>query len=241
MALPKVEYPLYEIHIKSLDKKIKFRPFLVKEEKILLIAKEAKDPESVKLAVSQIIQNCAQEPLDVETLPMFDVEMIFIKLRAKSVGETVRLTFNCQNKLPDETVCNGNTDYTLNLENVRYELPEGHDSKVQLTENVGVKLKYPTLGQSLPVTDEDDEYAALLTVLLTNIEYIYDKESVHKPENATKEDLEEFVESLSVEALDKIQRFFETSPKVVLEDKVTCKKCGFLHTLHTENLLDFFL
>jgi len=145
--LPKIEYPLYEIYIHSLGRKVKFRPFLVKEEKILLIAKEAKESEAAKLAICQIIQNCAAEPLDVETLPLFDVEMLFVKLRAKSVGESVKLVFNCKNEIAGEDglitgICNTDTDYTLDLEKVKYEIPEGHDAKIMITDKIGVRLKY---------------------------------------------------------------------------------------------------
>jgi hypothetical protein len=240
MALPKVEYPLYEIYIKSLDRKVKFRPFLVKEEKILLIAKEAKDPESIKLAISQIIRNCLSEDgVDVEHLPLFDIEMIFLKLRAKSIGESVKLSFNCQNVLEDGSYCNADTDYTLNLENVHYAIPEGHNSKVMLTDKVGVKLKYPTL--STPTTKENvNEFDMMLESLLANIEYTFDAESVYRIEDSTEAELITFIESLTPESLEQIAMFFATTPKVVLEDKVTCKKCGFVHTLHTESLLDFF-
>lgn len=240
MSLPKIEYPIYEIYLKSLDRKVKFRPFLVKEEKILLMAKEAKDDESVKLAINQVINNCAVDPIDVNSLPLFDIEMIFVKLRAKSVGETVKLVFTCKNEVEGK-VCDTENDYVLNLENVKYVVPENHDSKIMITDKLGIKLKYPTLDQKLDFIGDEDDYTATLAVLLSNIEYIFDGESIHRPEDTSKEDVREFVENLTIETMEKIGEFFRTSPKVVLSDTVKCKKCGFEHTLITEDLLSFFL
>lgn len=238
--LPKIEYPLYEIYLKSLDRKVKFRPFLVKEEKILLMAKEAKDADSAKLAIMQIIQNCTAETLDVEKLPLFDIEMIFVKLRAKSVGESVKLVFNCKNEV-DGAVCDEDTDYTLDLEKVKYDIPDGHDAKIMVTDKVGIRLKYPTITTTIDTAADADEFDQLLKILLESIEYIFDAESVTNREDCTDTQLIEFIESLTPEILDKIRNFFATSPKVVLEDRVKCKKCGYEHTLHTENLLDFFI
>jgi hypothetical protein len=246
MALPKIEYALYEIYLHSLDRKVKFRPFLVKEEKILLMAKESKDPNSIKLAIMQVIQNCAAEPLEVEKLPLFDIEMLFVKLRAKSVGESVRLVFSCKNIVADGSECNGETDYTLDLEKVAYDIPEGHDPQIMITDTVGIRLKYPTIDSTLivPPKNEDDgeeAYDLMLRVLLDSIEYIFDGESVTRREACTDSQLIEFIESITPEVFEKIRGFFKTSPTVTLTDKVTCKKCGFEHTLHTESLLDFFI
>jgi predicted Zn-ribbon and HTH transcriptional regulator len=237
MALPKIEYPLYEIYVKSLDRKVKFRPFLVKEEKILLMAKESKDPDTVRLAVKQIIVNCCSETLDVDTLPLFDIEMIFLKLRAKSVGESVKLVFNCQNEV-DGKVCNANTNYTVDLNKIDYEIPEGHDSTVMITETQGVKLKYPTLATHLELGE--DLFEDALIALLSNIECVFDSESVYKIEDATEQEQIAFIESLSQESLEKIADFFRSTPKVVLTDVVKCSACGYDHVLHTEGLLSFF-
>lgn len=239
MTLPKIEYPLYEFYVKSLDRKIKFRPFLVKEEKILLIAKESKDSDAIRLAIKQIIQNCCAENISVDSLPLFDVEMIFLKLRAKSVGESVKLVFNCKNEV-DGKACDTNTDYVLDLEKVKYEIPAGHDPKIMITDKLGMKLKYPNLSTEINLADDDNDFTALLAVILSNIEYIFDQESIYKIEDQTKEEVAEFLSNLRTEHLVMIKNFFETAPKVVLEDTVICKKCGYEHKLHAENLLDFF-
>jgi hypothetical protein len=238
MSLPKIEYPISLIDVHSLGRKVKFRPFLVKEEKILLIAKESKDPDEIKAAIMQIIQNCACEPLEVDKLPLFDIEMIFLKIRARSVGESVKLVFNCQNEV-DDVVCNTDTDYVMDLNKVEFEIPEGHNNTVMINSTMGIRLKYPTLTSEFGASEDDLDVA--INFIVDNIEYVFDGESVTKPTDLQPTELMEFIDSLTVETLEKIKGFFRTSPKVVLVDHVKCKKCGFEHTLHTEGLLSFFI
>jgi hypothetical protein len=243
MALPKIEHPIYPIYLKSLDRKVNFRPFLVKEEKILLMAKEAKTPDEIQRAVKQIISNCLLEEIDIDSLPLFDVEMAFLKLRAKSVGEKVRLVFNCKNKVND-VECDTDTDYVLDLEKIDFEMPTGHDPKVMISDKLGIKLKYPTLGTdvSMPeITNQDQLFDIILNLVANNVEYIFDGESVYKPEETPHEELVEFLDNLTPDNLEQIKEFFNTSPKVVLHDKVSCKKCGFEHNIHAEDLLSFFV
>jgi len=240
MALPKVTHPIYEVYLKSLDRKVKFRPFLVKEEKILLMAKESKDAEAIKVAVNQIIENCCIEPINVHDLPLFDVEMFFIHLRAKSVSEIVKLQFTCNNRLEDGEKCGFVTDYDLNLEKIEFFTPEGHTSKIDLGNNVGVKLKYPTF-DTLELEDDELDLSAAIQIVMNNIEYIYDAESVYKAEDSSKEELMEFLDSLSPDQIKAVRKFFNTTPKVMLNDEVDCKKCGFHHKLKADGLTDFFL
>lgn len=242
MTFPKIEHPLYEIYLVSLDKKIKFRPFLVKEEKLLLMAKESKDREEIKRAMKQIITNCSAEPIDVDKLPLFDIEMLFINLRARSVGENVKLTFNCQNIIDKETseACNADTDYTLNLDKVRYNIPEGHDSKIRLTDKMGVKMKYPDISTGI-IGDNVDEYTAALQIIAQNIEYVFDEDSVYKAEDMGVDQLLDFIENLTEHQLAKVQKFFSSSPKVILEDLIKCSKCGFEHKVEAGDILSFFM
>jgi len=245
MGLPKIEYPLFEIYIKSLDKKVKFRPFLVREEKLLLIAKESKDIEEITLAIEQIISNCVSEEIDVSALPIFDIEMIFLKLRARSIGESVKLVFNCVNETESEgeepTICNHDNNYSLDLNKVLFEDPPGHDPKIMLTDTVGLRLKYPTLSMDMKVEKDDPAYVNILKTLVQNIDYIFDEDSVYKPEDLTKEELLEFLQGITIDKMALIRNFFKTSPKVVLVDEVVCEKCGFKHTIRNEDLLSFFI
>jgi len=245
MPLPKIEHPIVEIYVHSLNRKVKFRPFLVKEERVLMIAKESDDPNEIQTAVQQIVNNCLiDEGVDITTLPLFDVEMIFVKLRAASVGQTIQLSFHCKNEV-DGVPCDTDTDYNLDLDKIKYEIPEGHKNIVMLTDKVGIKLKYPTLSSSTADISEEDSdeeiYREVLGTLLDNIDHIFDEESIYKVSDLSKDELIEFIENLTVDKMNNIEAFFATSPRVLLEDKVVCKKCGFEHTLRYEGLASFFM
>lgn len=240
MALPKIEHPIYDVYLLSLDKKVKFRPFLVKEEKLLLMAKESKDSEEIKRTVIQIVNNCLLEPIDVEKLPLFDIEMIFISLRARSVGEKVKLTFSCKHK-NDETgePCNSETPYELNIDNVTYSKKEDHTNLIKLTEDMGVKMMYPTFKTS-KIDSGLELFEAALQLIAENIEYIYDKESIYKSEDMIDEELINFIENLNPSQLEKIQSFFQSTPKVIIKDTIKCRKCGFEHEMEADNIYSFF-
>ena len=238
MPLPKIDYPIHEIYLRSVGRKVKFRPFLVKEEKILLVAKESEDPQDIKNSIKQIIQNCCLEEIDVESLPLFDIEMFFVHLRAKSIGEAAKLQFTCQNKVED-IVCEQVTEYTIDLNNVEYIVPEGHTNKIKITEKVGLVLKYPTI--KVVLDDFTDAYTATLTLFKNNIDYIYDEDSFYYRKDISEEELEEFLENLSVDHIDAIRNFFITTPRVALSDSLVCSKCGFNHKIEVENLYSFFI
>ena len=240
MALPKIVHPIYEVYLKSLDKKIRFRPFLVKEEKLLLMAREANDPAAMKVAVNQIVENCCLDQINVHDLPLFDLEMFFIHLRAKSVSEIVKLQFTCNNILEDGNKCGFVTDYQLNLEKIEFTVPENHTDKIQLGENVGIKLKYPTF-DSLEIDDDEMDLGAALQIVMNNIDYIYDSDSIYEADEISAEELASFMDSLSVDQIQAIRKFFNTSPKVILKDSIPCGKCGYVHNMKAEGLVDFFL
>src|SRR5210317_1399574 len=241
ITLPKIEHPIVNIRVHSLDREVKFRPFLVKEEKLLLIAKESMEPDEIRQAILQIIQNCClEEDLDVTKLPLFDIEMLFVTLRSKSVGEMVQLVFHCTNEV-DGKECNTDTDYALNLEKVKYQFPEKHTNKIMLTETMGIVLHYPTLTEEVRLKADDEVFEAILHMLFNYVDCIFDGENVYKPEEFGEEQFVSFIETLTVDKLNAIQNFFVTSPKVVLEDITECKACGYEHKIYSEDLLSFFL
>lgn len=239
MALPKINHPIHEVYLKSLDKKIKFRPFLVKEEKILLVAKESDDINDVKNAIKQIIRNCCVDDINVDELPLFDVEMFFVNLRAKSIGENAKIIFTCQNK-PEgaENSCGHETEYSVDLNKIEYIVPDGHKKVIQITDKIGVVLKYPTI--AIANLDISDAYEATLAVFRDNIDYIYDEDSVYPSKELNKQELEEFIEELTSAQLEEVRRFFVTSPTVSLKDKLVCTKCKFEHDIVVENMYSFF-
>lgn len=246
MALPKIEHPVINVYLKSLDREVKFRPFLVKEERLLLIAKESKDINEIRSAITHIIQNCClEDDVSIENLPLFDVEMAFIKIRAKSVGESIKFEYVCRNEIPgedgQEIACGGKTDYSVNLENVIFKTSEAHTDKVMITPEVGMKLKYPSLDMEITLDEDEDRYTQMLKILIENIDYIFDDVSVYKIDDLSRQDLLEYISNITVESLEKIKTFFKESPTVVLEDDIECRKCGYKHHMVVEDILSFFI
>lgn len=238
MALPKIDYPIHEIFLKSLNRKVKFRPFLVKEEKILLIAKESKEIDDVRNSIKQIIQNCCLEDVDVDALPLFDIEMFFVHLRAKSIGDSAKLVFTCKNTVEDQE-CGHETEYTIDLSMVEYVVPEGHTNKIKLTDKVGIVLKYPTIAIAAEEFS-DDIYESTLSVFKNNVDYIYDEDSLYYRKDIDDEELEEFLENLTMGQIEAIRNFFITTPRVAIKDRIICGKCKFDHELVVENIYSFF-
>ena len=240
MALPIIQQPVYEVFLQSLNKSVKFRPFLVKEEKILLMAIESEETEPLVNAIKQIITNCLLDDIDVNALPMFDVQMLFLNIRMKSVSETISLTFKCEKLMPDsEEVCNMINEYDLSLGKIVYELDSAHTNNIMLSDDVGVRLKYPTLTNldmllNLRVDDS-------IKLVARYVDYIFDNDQTYTRDQFTDENLEEFLSNLSNDQFKTVLKFFETAPKVVIKDTVQCVKCGSNHEIYSEDLYRFFL
>ncbi len=239
MALPKIQYPVYEIYLKSLDRKVKFRPFLVKEEKLLLMAKESNDIKEITDTIKQIVSNCCCEELDVDKLPLFDIEMFFIYLRTKSLGDSAKLSLNCQNVINKETgeECGHTQEYALDLTKVDFTVPEGHTNVIKVSDDIGIRMKYPTT--SVVMDPELDGYTALQKTIINNIECIFDKDSVY--ENSSEQELMEFLDELDTDKIGELERFFQTQPRVTLKETIQCKKCGYTHEIFAEDLFSFFI
>jgi hypothetical protein len=237
MALPAINHPIHEVYLKSLGTMVKFRPFLVKEEKLLLVAKESTDISDIKTAIKQVIQNCCLADIDVDKLPLFDIEMFFVHLRARSIGESAKIAFTCKNKV-DDVECGHITDYAIDLNKVQYNIPQNHNDIIRITDTVGLKLKYPTM--AVIRNDANDPYEETLSILTDNLDYIYDSESIYKKSDLTKEEIQTFFDQMTIDQVEGIRSFFKTSPKVVLKESIVCKKCKFEHEVLVENLHGFF-
>ena len=239
MPLPKISHPIYEVYLKSLERTVKFRPFLVKEEKLLLMAKEGEDINEVTKTVKQVISSCLLEEVDVDALPIFDIEMFFVHLRIRSVGESAEMVYTCNNVV-EEKECKNKIDFTLDLNNIKYsEDSSAQSSIIKLSDTIGMKFKYPTLNFSETIlndTFEDGGY----TFVSEYLEYIYDDQEVYKKENISNEELKEFFEQLTMDQVVAIRKFFQTTPRVLMQQDVTCPKCNFVHKLNVEGLLNFF-
>jgi hypothetical protein len=232
MGLPKIQTPTYFLKLSS-GEEIKYRPFLVKEEKILLIGHESDDPKAMINAVKEVIDNCTFNTLDLNTIPMFDLEYIFLQLRAKSKGEVVTLKFNC----PE---CETENGVEVDLSKVEVKRDVTHTNKIDLDGTLGVIMKYPTLTDANNfVTDEEMTASKMFDLLNSSIDYIYDQETTYKPSDYSTDELNDFVDSLPDAAFQRIQEFFSTMPKLREEKNYKCKKCKYKESITLEGLQNF--
>jgi len=217
MALPRLDVPTYELAIPSTDDKIKYRPFLVKEEKILLIAMESGETKDMLQAVKDIVDECTFNKLNLGTMPMFDIEYIFLNIRAKSVGEVSKLKVLCQDDM--ETYASVEID----LNDIEVQVNEGHTNKIELTDEMGVIMKYPTIDSFNVNNITDITTDNMLEVIAACIAQIYDKkgEEVYDSKDSTQKELIEFVEQLNTTQFQDIQKFFDTMP--ALKHTITVK------------------
>jgi len=236
MALPKLTTPTYELEVPSTDEKLKYRPFLVREEKILLIALESGKSEDIITAIKDIVTECTYGKIDLGKMPMFDVEYIFLNIRAKSVGEVSTLKLLC----PDDKETYVNVD--IDLSEIMVQVDEGHNPKIELTDEMGMIMTYPTI-DSLSATGVTDITADnMLDVISACILQIYDKkgEEVFETKDQTKKEISEFVESLNTKQFADVQKFFDTMPKLKHTVELENPKTGVKSEIVLQGLNDFF-
>lgn len=237
MSLPKVETPVYEIIIPSTKKSVKFRPFLMKEQKSLLLAQHSEDQKVMINTLKSVISSCALSDIDVNLLASFDIEYLFIQLRAKSVEEFSELTFSCLVcKDPDAKM-----KIRIDLTEINVEFNKDHKQDIRLSETIGVKMKYPTFDNYDKLTsfssgNIEDSY----DIIGECMEFVYDKNDLFKVEDFSKEEIIDFLDSLSLEQYMKIKEFFDTLPVLEKEINFKCPKCGFNHTHELRGISSFF-
>ena len=225
MSLPKLNVPVYETVLPSTEKVIKYRPFLVKEEKVLLTAMEDGKTETIMNAVKQVLKNCIQSKIDLDKLPTFDLEFLFLRLRAKSVGEEVTIglkPWGCPQN--NGELCNKTTEVKVNLEEVKVIKDEKHTSKIMLDDNVGIKMRYPDISKI--DSDMGDNFETGMKMVKDSIDMIFTSEETHERDTISEKELEEFIDSLNTEQFGKIREFFDTMPQLKYTAKYTCSTCG---------------
>ena len=233
MPLPKLAIPEYEATLPVTGTQISYRPFLVKEEKLLYLAMESQDNKQMVKAVKTIIKNCTNLKSKVENLATFEIEYIFLKIRSVAVGEVSEFKVTCPDD--DET----QVDVQVPLGQVTVQMPEDHNSKIDLDGNVGVKMKYPSLDVFIQQNLSDNPNIEDVFELAAGcIEQVYDKEEVY--DSFTKKEALDFLEDLNAEQFAKIQAFFETMPKLSYTLKVTNPKTKVESELVLEGLASFF-
>ena len=236
MALPKLNTPTYELEVPSTDEKIKYRPFLVKEEKILMIAMESKDNGQIINAVKDIVSSCTFDKLDVGTMPMFDVEYIFLNIRAKSVGEVSKLKVLC----PDDKKTYANVE--VDLTKVEVQVDEGHTNKIELTDDMGIIMTYPSMKSFQDLGIQNIDSKNMLDVVGACILQIYEEkgEKIYEGKDQTKKELTEFIENLNSKQFKNVQDFFATMPKLKHDIMVKNPKTKKESKLTLTGLNDFF-
>ena len=236
MSLPKINAPEYRLNIPSTDEEITYRPFLVKEEKLLLIAHETGDEKATFSAIKKLIEGCVTQELAIDTLPMFDIEYIFLNIRAKSVGEIAKLKIIC----PDDEKTT--VDVEVDLTKINVEMDEAHNARIQLTDDIGVLMSYPTMDlvEEHAVTDSPNPTQQLFKLVAECIYQIWEGEEVHDATDYSYKEKVEFLDSLSHEQFEKIQQFFETMPTLKHEIEVTNPKTKVKSTVTLRGIQSFF-
>ena len=236
MALPKLTTPTYELEIPSTDEKIKYRPFLVKEEKILMMAMESKATADITQAVKDIVSECTFNKVKIDDMPMFDVEYIFLQIRAKSVGEVSKLKLLC----PDDKKTYA--DIELDLNEVKVQVGEDHTNKIELDNGMGMIMTYPTIDSFNDSGIRDINASNMLDVISGCIMQIYEKngEKTYDPKDQTKKELTEFIEQLNTKQFKDVQKFFETMPKLKHEITIKNPKTKKESKITLTGLNDFF-
>ena len=240
MALPKLNVPVYEAILPSTEKVIKYRPFLVKEEKLLMTAQESGE-DAVLPAVKQIIKNCIQGEIDVDNMPIFDIEYLFLRLRAKSVGEEVTLglkPWGCPNNKGE--LCEKTTKVNINLEDVKVIKDEKHSSKVMIDDAIGIKLSYPDMNKLGKMGTEITSASEGMKVIKDCIDMIFTKDETYEKGSFTDKDLDEFLDSLNTQQFMKIKDFFDTMPALKHTVKYKCETCGEEKETTIQGLNSFF-
>ena len=236
MALPQVVLPTYELEIPSNGKKIKYRPFVVKEEKLLLLALESEDEKQIEDAVKQLLKGCIQSRVKIEDLAVFDLEYIFLQIRAVSVGEIVELMLLCED--------DGETQikYNLNLTEVKVEKPEGHDNKIMLSDDMGIIMKYPSFNEFVKssIIGSAPSADGVIEIVAGCIDQIFDGEDVYDSSTTSKKEFVTFMENMTNSQFEKIQKFFETAPKLKHTVNFKNPNTGVENTVVISGLNNFF-
>jgi hypothetical protein len=238
MALPVIETQSYELTLPSADVTVKFRPFLVKEEKVLLQALESQEQKQIVNALKDIVSACTFGKLSVDDLPTFDLEYVFLQIRAKSVGEIAKLKVLC----PDDKKTY--VDIELDLSKIEVQVDDKHTNNIVIDEDkkIGMILKYPTLNSVDPTTDfsKGVKTDVLFDIIGNSVFQIYEGEKVYNASDYKKDELDKFIESLDSKTFVKVQDFYNTMPKLIHEVEVENPKTKVKSNVTLQGLTDFF-
>lgn len=231
MALPQLNTAKYSTVVPSLNKEVTFRPYLVKEEKILMIAMESQDNKQIIRAVKDVIKACVLDDINVEKLAMFDIEALFLALRSKSVGENVDVRLKCNN-------CEHLNDISINLDEIT--LPDGSiDPVIQLTDEVGVTMRYPSIND-VEGMNQEGGVKEMMKIIALCIENIFDADSVYSSDSYSEKELNEFIDGLNSNQFQKITKFFDDLPAITQNVEFNCVSCSEKNDVELKGIASFF-
>lgn len=239
MGLPKLDVPIYELELPSTGETLSYRPFLVKEEKILLMAMEGEDEKEIVTAIKQIINNCIiSEKVKTSELPLFDIEYILLNLRARSMGDTITTSYARQGCT--EKNCKP-IEFEIDVNSIQIQKDPEHNKKIELTDTIGLIMKYPDI-QIMAKLDSLDSIKTdeAFSMIIKCIDKIYDEENVYSKSDYTPKQIKDFVDNLTQDQFKKIEQFFNTIPKMYKDIEFDCEKCGYKENIRLEGLASFF-
>ena len=238
MPLPKISTPTYELNLPSTKKKVQYRPFLVREEKLLVLALESENAKDITTAMKTVIKNCIQtRGIKVETLPTFDIEYLFLNIRGKSVGEEIEVNVIC----PDDEVTS--VPVTLNVDDIQVQNSSEHTNTIKLDDDLVMEMKYPSLDQFIKTNFDFSENSVMdqsFELISSCIDKIYNEEEVWSSADVTKKEITDFLDQMNSKQFKQIEKFFETMPKLSHEIKVKNPTTGVESTVVLEGLASFF-
>lgn len=240
MSLPKLSVPTYNITLPSTGKTIRVRPFLVKEEKMLLMAAQSKDPSDIINTTKQIITNCLiDDDVNVDSIPFFDIDYLFIALRAKSISESIEIKFTCNHKVNDDK-CGAVFEVDLDIANVVIVKDETIPSRVYITDKIAVQFKYPKYSAVKKIMSGENAFEHKTKLIQASIDYIIDGENIYQANEYSKEDFDEFFDNLTKSQLEKLELWVDNFPTFEVKADKTCPRCGFDHKLRYREFNSFF-
>ena len=242
--LPKLDVPIYSVNLISTGKPIRFRPFLVKEQKLFLMTAESADGNEMISTIRQVLKNCVLDEIDIDSLPTFDLEFLFMHLRARSVEEVVELNYKCNNRVKDEEgqekTCSGVVNLKVNILEIEPTKNPKHEKKIQINNDLGIVFKYPTF-EMFQKYEKMSESEVMINILVDCIDYIFDKEQVYYAKDTPKKELQDFVDNLQQKDLEKFKEFFDTMPEIKKDFHFKCPKCAYEEEITIKGMQSFFV
>lgn len=242
--LPKIDIPTYDLELVSTGEKIKFRPFLVKEEKILLMALESGDEKDILNAIKQILSNCILTKLEINDLPLFDLQYIFLQLRSRSIGETIEVNLKHKNGVNSKGIeCDQIQKIKIKIDEIKPTKKKNFSPKIELNHEMGILMKFPTVETLSKVTvsqNMNNVFEDLFDVIVDSIDHIYLKDELYHRKDHKKEEFVEFLNNLNNDQFESIKNFFINLPSISVNKTYRCSKCGIEENVVLSSLEDFF-